>query len=67
MKITSPKDLEEFERLEQIEQAAKALFNILYKALDFYRLDEELEYIINLGTALYGEDDPRVKELTDGS
>lgn len=66
-------DIEKLERLEQIEQAAKATFEffILYENTFYYdpelhmeMLKERLKCSIKLGTAL---DDPRVKELKDGS
>jgi len=62
---------ERTERLEEIEQAAKALFANVQKVelqpgVFVITFRVEGKYVEALGTALYGEDDPRVKELKDG-
>lgn len=58
---------EQLERLEQIEQAARVLYeDKINTPEDQITLDEDLSLWMNLGAALDGEDDPRVKELKNG-
>lgn len=58
---------EECGRLTGIERAAKELYEDKRNTpVDQIIWDEDITLWINLGTALYGENDPRVKELKNG-